>query len=175
MALKKLKKVDALLEVNSEADAVVALTRMRELQNEIDTLMRKHGITDLMEYASNLKKTTTEWAVSEYKGKEFQIQGKGFHATLISQAYDSHFIGTKDDMPDEGPAGRTVVPLRTIIYRKFKDRAKAKKAWMAVTTRVPDKAKIEEAVAEGLLAVDEIAPSFVEKRKAPYLRVFDDV
>jgi hypothetical protein len=36
------------------------------------------------------------------------------------------------------------------------------------------KEAIEEVIAEGILTVDEISPSFVEREKKPYVRIFED-
>jgi hypothetical protein len=163
-------------EVRNLKEAQTAINGARNLQKEIKELQEEHGILEMMQDATEMMKAATRYAVAQKKkpSDDVRIEGDGFHATLIAQNYDAHFVGTKDDLANEDQIGRKIIPLRTIIYRKFKDKAKAKEVWFAVSKRVVVKEKIEEAVAEGLLTVDEISPSFVEKTKQPYLRLYDD-
>jgi hypothetical protein len=167
MAVAKKKKLDVF-------DLEAKLKRRVELERQIDSLMREHGITDMQAELEQVKNETVDYAV---KNSLQRIDLDGCHFTLISQHYGSQFIGTKDDLADvdEKYVGdRQLIPLRTIIFKKFRDKTKAREVWSRVTKRVPAPELIDVAVAEGLLTVDEIAPSFVEKKKSPYLRKFED-
>jgi hypothetical protein len=183
MALKQLS--NGTYEIRNMKDAVAALNLFQTLTEEIDELMQEHGITEMMQDSVELKKSVTKWAVDT---KTERIDYEGHHAALISQNYDARFIGTKDEIPtdrnelyrigavdEHGREVRKIVPLRTILKRKFKKNpAKVKELWSRVTVRVVDKEAVEEIISEGILSVDEIAPCFVEKVKAPYLRSFED-
>jgi len=183
MALKQLS--NGTYEIRNMKDAVAALNLFQTLDEEIIELMQEHGITEMMQDAVELKKAVTKWAVET---KTERIDYEGHHATLISQNYDARFIGTKDEVPtdraelyrygivdEHGREVRKIVPLRAILKKKFKKHpAKVKEIWQRATVRIVDKEAVEELISEGVLTVDEIAPCFVEKTKAPYLRPFED-
>jgi hypothetical protein len=107
------------------------------------------------------------------EGDMDQVQGTGYHATLIRAGYDARVVGTEDDLQPGDPP--EVVPLREIIYRKFKhDKNLARRTWFACTRRVVVIDMLEEQVAGGVLTVDEIAEAYVQKEKKPYIRIFKD-
>jgi len=163
--------------VKNLKEAKEAMNLFQAVKGEIEEIREANGLPELELEATELKKAVTRWAVATQTDRiDFD---KGFHATLVQQFYDAQYIGTDADMPDSLPEGREVITLQAIIEKKFKSKikttgSKARKAWFAVTKRVVDKEAIDQAVASGLLTVDEIAPSFVEKQKAPYLRVFEE-
>jgi hypothetical protein len=172
MALKMLDNGQYV--VKTLAEAQEALAMMRELEAEIRTIQKEHGIDEMMQDATELKKAAQAYAVE--KGLE-RIEGDGFHGTLISQSFDSHFIATDEDLANEEPAGRKLNSLRAIIRKKFGPYTKGSKSsqlWRRATKPVVDRTALDEIVAEGLLTVKEITPAFVEKKKSPYLRIFED-
>jgi len=183
MALKQLS--NGTYVIRNMKDAVAALNLFQTLDEEITELMQENGITEMMQDAVELKKAVTKWAVET--GTE-RIDYDNHHASLISQNYDAKFIGTTAEIPrtreelyrvgavdEHGREIREIVPLRTILKRKFKKNpAKVKELWKRVTVRVVNKEAVEELISEGILTVDEVAPCFVEKSKSPYLRSFED-
>jgi len=163
--------------VRNLKEAKEALQLMKAISEEIQEIREEHGIMQLESDATELKKAATRWAVSS-KTERIDFDA-GFHATLISQSYDPRYIATDEDMPDELPEGRKIIPLQTIIEKKFKSKvskpgSKAREVWFQITKRVIDREAVDQAVADGVFKVDDIAPSFVEKQKAPYLRVFEE-
>lgn len=161
-------------EVKSLKDAKQALEGMMALDAEIRELMEEHGISEMMQDATEMKKAAQAYCVA--KGIE-RVEMGDVHFTLVKQAYDSRFIATEADLTGEEPVDRKVVPLRQIIRKKFGPFGKGKKAseiWKRITKPVVVKEALDEVVAEGLLSVDDISPSFVEKQKAPYLRKFEN-
>lgn len=162
-------------------DVRKALQDYMTLQRKIEKLKRKHGIIDMEAAADELKKAVTLWAALNLEPGS-QIECDGFHATLISQPYDSRFLATDEERDDYLDANqpikdRQVISLRQIVREKFGPFGKGTKSsriWRRITRPVVVKEALDEVVGEGLLTVDEIAPSFVEKHKAPYLRFFED-
>jgi hypothetical protein len=137
-------------------------------------LARKKAGLPAME--KKLEKIKAELVQVMDEGGIDQVEGSGFHATLIRANYGSMFIATDDDLRalDEIPEDRKLIPMRTILKRKFKDKAVFREVWNRITKRVIVVEALEEVIAEGLLTVDEIAPAFIEKQKKPYVRVFED-
>jgi len=165
--------------VRNLEDARTALETVMLLKAEVEELMKEHGITEMMDDAAEMKKAATAWAVTQRRNPtdEFKIQGDGFHATLIEQPYDARFIATENDLTGDEPDNRDVIPLRRTIRKKygpFKKGSKSSRLWQRITKPVVMREALDEAVAEGLLSIEEVAPSFVEKRKAAYLRIFED-
>lgn len=153
--------------ISNEKDAKQALSLLLTLEGEISELEEEHGITEMRNDCAALKQAATQWAV-ENDVERFDVDNN-HHATLVKQFFDSRFVGTADDLQGTEPAG--VVPLRTILKKSF-GKEKGKEVWMRVTRRIVDREALEEAISEGLLSVDEVAPSFVEREKKPYLRIF---
>jgi hypothetical protein len=169
MALRRMDNGQFLIHNLKEAKEAIKLAQ--SLKDEILELRKEYGIDEMEMDSTELMKATTRFAVET--GVERINFEKGAHATLIESAYDSRFIGTEDDL--RGDEEGKVTPLRKIIKKKFKNNPKkAKEVWQMVTRRIVDKEKVEEVISEGLLTVDEVAGCFVEKKKAPYLRVFRD-
>lgn len=165
---------DGVVVIKTDKDAREALEAFQRLKVEIDELKEESGLNDLEKDAVAYKAAAQNYMIAK---KRDQIQCKGFHGTLVKGYYQSHFVATEDEIAEGDPEG--VIPLQKIIEKKFKSKikdkgSKARKIWMRITKRVVDFSAIDELVAEGVLAVDEIAPAWVEKEKAPYLRLFDD-
>lgn len=177
MAVKLKRNDNGTFDIRTEEQARKALEGMANLQAEIAELQAEHGISEMMDDAAELKKGATEWAKAQRRkpGDQVRIECDGFHAVLIEQAYDARFIATEDDLTGDEPTVRKIKPLRAIIRKKFGPFTKGSKSsqiWKRITKSVVDKDALDEVVAEGLLTVKEITPAFVEKKKAPFLRVF---
>lgn len=165
--------------IKTDKDATEALEAFRRLQGEIEELREESGLTELEKDAVAYKAAVQNYMKAN---KKKEVRGKGFHGTLVTGFYGSHWIATDEDMTPEnleGAKNRKIIPLQTIIEKKFKSKitvkgSKARKVWMKITKRVIDQEKIDELVSEGTLKVDDIAPAWVEKEKAPYLRIFED-
>jgi len=165
---------DGTIVIRNKADATKAMAKFIELRDESIRLKKQHGIDDMDAECVALKVAVTEWMVAEELDR-LEIS-KTAHGTLIEQSYDSRWIATEEDM--EGldlPEAREVVPLKKILVRKFKrNPVKFKEVWARITKPVVVMDRVEEIVAEGIISVDEISPAFVEKKKRPYLRLFEN-
>lgn len=182
MAVKR--KDNGAYEIKNLKQAKEALGLFQTLKAEYDEIRQENDMVEMELDQVELKKAVTRWCI-EAKVDRIQID-KTTHATLIEQAYDATFIGTDEEIPTKredllrmgliGPKGeiRKVTSLRKIIKRKYKKNPKkAKEIWNQVTRRVVIKSEVEELVAEGILTIDDLAPCYVEKAKAPYLRIFE--
>lgn len=153
--------------VTTKADAVKALKMMQERQEEVMRLQAEAGITELMQEATELKKAATAYVVAN--GIE-KLDLGDHYATLRQDGYARQWIATKDDLEKlDAPTG--AIPLRTILKKSLTPE-NFKEVWNRVTKRVVDADALQEAVDEGILDEEEIAPAFVEKTKAPYLRLY---
>jgi hypothetical protein len=154
--------------IQTKKDAEKALRMMVELQEEVSALNKEHGITELMRDAAELKKAATAFCVAKGITK---LDVGDQYALLRQDGYDRRWIGTREEARELGTAEAT--PLRVILKEIFHGRDdKFKEIWMRVTKRVVDPDALQEVVDEGVLDEDEIAPAFVEKQKAPYLRLY---
>lgn len=165
---------DGFIEIKSMKDAKEALKRFQDLKVEIDELKEESGLNDLERDAVAYKAGLQKFMIA--KGKE-QLQGDGYHGTLIKTTASSRWIATHGDLDGSEPAGTK--PLREIIEKKFKGKvtekgSAARRMWMAVTKRTVDVEALTEQVDAGELTTDEIAPALVETFRTPYLRVFED-
>src|SRR5262252_3852284 len=171
MALKVLD--NGYVEIKTQKQALEALQRFRDLKAEIDEVKKESGLDELEADAMAYKAAAQNFMI----GKDIeQLQGDGWHATLVKGHGSSRWITYGDDL--DGTEGDRVVPLKNIIEKKFggsiKRKGAARRVWLMITKRIADTEGIEEAVAAGEITVDEISPAFVEKDRAPYLRLFDD-
>jgi hypothetical protein len=161
--------------VTAKEDAVKALKLMAERQEAAQALMKKHKITELMQEATELKKAATEFCVA--KGIEKLDLGDSY-AGLREDGYDRRWIVDKGELVQFQLAGAAnVIDLKTILKKKFAKKgvsvtAEFKEVWKRITKRVVDPDALQEAIDDGTLDEDEIAPAFVEKKKAPYLRIY---
>jgi hypothetical protein len=155
-------------EVKSLKQAKEALLACKELDNSIMELQREHGITEMMEDASELKKAATRWA--DANDAERIDLGGGRYVGLRRDKYGGTWVADVDDLTESVPS--TVVPLRRILKKKFKDAATFKEVWMRVTKRTVDSDALAQEVSAGILTAEEIAPAFFEKEKAAFLRFY---
>jgi len=49
-----------------------------------------------------------------------------------------------------------------------------KKVWQALTTREPDRDKIQQAIKDGIIKADSISDAFIQKPQNVFVQVFDD-
>jgi hypothetical protein len=167
MALKR--NANGTFTVRSQKEAIEALTGVENLKAEIEELKREHGILDMEEDATEMKKAAQVWCVKT-KTDYLKLPGGRF-ARLIQAVGKREWIWSKRDLPPTVEA-EGAIPLREIILAEYGDE-KYRELSRAVTKRVVDPEKLSEAVAEGKLEEDVIAPAYVEKLNAPYLRVFE--
>jgi|SRR5215467_7262522 len=151
--------------VTSEAAARAALTEMRSLKSEAERLMEEHGIKEKLEKADALKKAVTTWAVEN----EMDVinLGTGVYYRLRRDKYGGQWVATDDDVNVDTPPA--VVPLKTILKKKFPDKDRFTEVWYKVTRRSVDPEKLERAILQGDLTHEEVAPAFYEKEKSPFL------
>jgi len=145
--------------IRTKADAAEALEDSVRLKSQAESLMEEHGITTLLENADELKRQATDYCVS--KGIDrLDLEGDRY-GKVIESAQERFIVGTKADMPVDAPDD--LKPLKSLVTKEL---------WLKITRRVPDADKIEQAIGEGLLSVDEIQPSYYERMRKPYIRVF---
>lgn len=155
-------------DVKNEKQAKEALRAMIELKHEVARLQEEHGITEMMDDSTELKKAATRWAVEQ--NQEAIDIGGGVYARLRRDKYGGTWIATDDDL--DGAPG-TSLSLRRILRVKFKgDKAALTEIWNRVTKRTVDPDKLNRVVEEGLLSAEEIAPAFYEKEKQPFLMIY---
>jgi hypothetical protein len=139
------------------------------MKDEIDEIKKESGIDEMELDCVELKRAVTAFMVENSLDRlNFK---KGFHGTLVRATYGATWIGERSQLTDDAPG--YAVPLKELLTKKFKRSPdKAKKMWLRLTTRIPDPIKIEEAIAEGVITVQDVAPAWWEKDKSPYLRIF---
>jgi len=164
------RKTNGQYTVKTRKQAIEALTAARTMKAEIQALMEEHGISDMMEDATEMTKAVVRYMDEQ---KLDNLQAKGFHGTLVRAAYDKRWIATDEELDEAGRPANSM-SLRRILRKKFKNAAKRKEIWMRITKRVADPEGIDEVVTEGILTIEEVGPSYVEKTKAPYLRIYED-
>jgi hypothetical protein len=147
------------MKVKTKDDAIEVLQHATRLKEEAETLMLQYGITDMLEKADDLKREVTKFAAA--KGIDKLDLPDGRYGKLIQAVHERVWVGTKDDVPESAPD--KVKPLKSLV---------TKEVWMKITRRVPDPERIEQAVSEGLVTLDQIEPAYFEKMRAPFLRVF---
>lgn len=165
---------DGYIVLKTKKDVKQAVTKLRDLKAERAVEYEESGLKDMDEEIIALSAAVRDFMNEQ--GME-QVDGDGFHATLVRANYAGHWVTTEDEIAEDDPP--YVVSLKKLIEKKFKSKvtqkgSKARKVWMQVTKRVADHEAIEAAVADGTLKVDDISKAWVEKTKAPYVRLFED-
>jgi hypothetical protein len=141
-------------------DAIMALSRVEEIQEQINPLMVE---------ATELKKAATEFAVS--KGIDV-VQLEDVYYRQI-QRYNKKWIGTRDEIPINVTMPKGTRALYDIAKgRKVKINGKKRSLWSLLTRRVPDPEKINEAVGKGWIEQDEVEAAFIEIPQQPFLQRF---
>lgn len=167
MPLKR--KTNGTFSVSNESQAKEALKTVLELKHEIKRLEEEHGITEMMDDSSELKKAATRWAV-ESNTQAIDLGG-GVYARLRQDKYGGTWVTTDDDL-DGAPV--SAVPLLKILRKKFPNKTLRSEIWNRVTKRTVDPDKLNRVVEEGILTAEEVAPAFYEKDKAPFLMIYGD-
>jgi len=155
--------------ITSKEGAIKALKMMQERSDEAQALMQEQGISELMQEATELKKAATAYCVA--KGIS-QLDMEDSYAQLREDGYDRRWIATRHELAAvSAPDGAK--DLRSILQSKFGGHSEQfKNVWRKITKRVISPEALQELVDDGTLDEDEIAPAFVEKKKAPYLRIY---
>jgi hypothetical protein len=173
MAVKK-KSVGAQLQrkldghLKSRAEVRQALKRMEQLADEIAEIEERHGLAGMREEAVRLKKAACNYMV-EHEMETLELDKRtGKYARLVRGEYDGHFVVTEDELGADTPT--EAVSLRTIFKRKFGKGFMD--MWKIATKRVADPEGIQDLMRKGIISDEDVAPAYVVKDKAPYLRIF---
>jgi hypothetical protein len=158
MALKR--NANGQYVIKHKDEAIRALAMVLRIQAEIDALNEEHGISEMMQDAAELKKAATAFCNS--KSIDVVNLPEKKYAKLIRSASSRYWIGTKADIPQSANAAK---PLKSLV---------SKEMWLKLTKRVPDPAKIDKAVAEQVVKLEDIEDAYVEIPRAPYLRIYDE-
>lgn len=157
-------------QVKNLKQAQEALEGVRAMRDEIEELMAEHGIKEMQEDATELKRAATAWA-AETGTAQIDL-GNGVYARLRQDKYGGRWIATDADFDKDTPGN--VITLLSILRRKFKNKEKRSEIWNRVTKRAVDPDALQRVVQEGLLTAEEIAPAFTEKDKAPFLIIYGE-
>jgi hypothetical protein len=143
----------------SKRQAEALAVKLGILQDEIAEIERQSGLLDKREQVKVMRSSLTAYMV-ETDTSRIEA-GPGKHARLIEATAERVWIAEDDDVPVDPPGKRS---LKSIF-----DKA----TFLMLTKRVADPEKILEAVEEGLVATEDLAPAYYERMKAPYIRVFN--
>ncbi len=169
MALQRLK--NGQYRVRNLEDAKEALTGVQNLSDEIQSLMKEHGIDEMMTDAAEMKKAATAWAANtDTQRIDLGTGRKGQpYALLRRDKYGGTWVATDDDLEDAPP---NATPLLKLLRKKIKDRETRSEIWNRITKRTVDTDGLDRVISEGLLTAEDVAPAFYEKEKAPFLIVY---
>jgi hypothetical protein len=147
------------MKIKTKEEAARVLANVVKLQEKADNLKAEHGIKELEAAASTLKKEVTEFCIAK-KIDRLDLAGNKFYGRMIQSVQQRIWVTTKDDIPE----GVKCKPLKSLV---------PKEVFMAITKRVADPDKIQDAIDDGLVTLDEIKPAYVEKMRAPYINVYE--
>lgn len=158
--------------IKSKKQAIEALQMMQTLKDEIEEIRKDHGLGELEQDATELKKAVTAYCSNNGIDRlDFAHDDAPFHGTLVA-GHDTRWILSKDDLVSAGqPKGAK--SLRAILRAKLSTED-FKYAWAKVTKRVVNPEGIDELVTEGMVSENDVAPALVEKPRTPYLRIYQD-
>ncbi len=160
------------VEIKTKKDAEEALKRFRDLKIEIDETKADSGLVELEQDAMAYKAGLQNYMI---RHKVEQMQGRGFHGTLVKGAKSKRWIATDSDLTGEEPKG--TLSLKAIVEKKLGDVTKkgpGRRLWRKITKSIVDIEGLEEAVDSELLTTEEIAPAYIETEGTPYLRVYEE-
>jgi hypothetical protein len=143
-------------QVDSMGDAIAALTMMEEAAN---------AIAPITDFISRTRAMATGYAKS-HAVPVIQLEGRYWRKI---QRKTRFFVGTPDQMPKPKPKG--AVSLKEICAGK--KTSDGKPLWNFITKRVPDKDKIDRAVALGYLTEKQLGKAYLESDQAPFLQRFE--
>lgn len=142
--------------ISSMAEAKKALSRMEEIQAEIQPLMAE---------ATQLKKMATAYAV-EKNIDVIQLDECYYRQINRSNRF---WVATPEDMPENAPSKAR--SLKEIVKgKKVKVKGKMVPLWNLITRRVPDAEAISRAVDSGWISEKEISNAYLEKPQSPFLQ-----
>lgn len=168
MKLKKNK--NGTFTVSSSKELSAAWNEHLSIEQTIAGLMRKHGITDLMVTSTELKKAVTKYQVAKKIDRVDFSDGR--YAKLVAGGYDKRFIATDEEL-ESGDFPKGAKSLEAILAKKFADKPnRLKKIWKRIAKTTIDKTALDAVIAEGLLKIEDVEAAYVEKPKAPYVRVY---
>src|SRR6516225_8988682 len=126
---------DGFVEIKSKKAALEALQAFRDLKAEIDEVKKESGLDELERDAMAYKAAAQKFMID--KDME-QLQGDGWHATLVKGHGSSHWITDEDGLTGDEPD--RVRTLRSILVEKFgsiTDKgSKGRKVWLRITKRI---------------------------------------
>jgi len=146
--------------MKTKEEAVKALAKSVKLKEKADNLMAEHGIKELEAEAETLKKAVTEFCISK-KIDRLDLKSVKMYGRIVHSVNQRIWVTTKDDIPE----GVKCKPLKSLV---------SKEVFRAITKRIADPEKIQEAIDDGLVTQDEISEAYVEKMRKPHLRVFEE-
>lgn len=155
-------------QVTSLKQAKEALAGMRNLQHEIDALMKEYGITEMMADAAEMKKAATRWADETNRER---IDFDGGYAQLRRDKYGGTWVATDEDLKD---APEQAVSVLSVLRKKIKDPQERRWLWKRITRSVINPDALNAEIKAGTLTVEEIEGCYFEKEKAAYLRLYDE-
>jgi hypothetical protein len=165
--------IDGRYFLKSEAQVKQALKKMEDLAVEIAELESKHGIIDKRHDALQLK-TAAQNFMLEKELDAIELDD-GRYARIVRSYTDRHWVLTKDDLPENTAIPSGFKSLRQILSKKFGAKSAIfKSVWMTATKRVADPMGIQELVREGRVSEEELAPAYIERERAPFLRIFGE-
>jgi len=145
--------------MKTKEEAAKALAKSVKLKEKADNLMAEHGIKEIQAEAETLKNAVTEFCISK-KIDKLPLTGGKFYGRMIKSGV-RFWATTKDDIP-EGVKGK---PLKSLV---------SKEVFRAITKRVADPDKIQDAIDDGLITGNDIADAYVEKMRKPHIRVYEE-
>jgi hypothetical protein len=142
------------LKVNTEGKVVITspddAAKAMEMAYEI-----KEGIKEELEEYEELRLAVADYMHRAHI-KQVTFPNMEKHGTLI-QRHDSFWDRTE----------------LLALVKKAKPKT-WKKVWQALTTRQPDREKIQESIKAGVISGDAISEAFKQKPQRPYVQVYDD-
>lgn len=157
--------------ISDEDRAKEAVEALDGLQNRLATLRMTSGIDALEARIDKYKVALVNYCVDNKR--ETVNLDDGRYARIISAAFDKRVITTERELSELEPEGATL-PTKTLwnVVSELFDENERAEIWNRITRPVADIAALDELVAEGKLTVDDLAPTYYERKKSPYVRIF---
>lgn len=166
MALKRAKNGQYVIKDKDEA--LRALKMMESLAEEIEEIRQANDIPEMEMDCVELKKAVTAWARDH--GVQKIEMPEGHYYGLREDVNQRMWFATKDDIPDEAnfPTGWKPQSALSILKKKYPKNYK--ELFKRITKRVIDPVKLDEAVGEGVIDLEDLRPAYHETYKSPYMR-----
>jgi hypothetical protein len=146
--------------MKTKDEAIKALVQADKLEKEAKELEIQYGITERKEKAKAIKGDVARFFAA--KGIQAVQLPSGATGRLITSVQERVWVGTREDMPEDAPDG--LKPLKSLVTKEI---------WMKLSRRKADPEKIDQAVSDGLVTIDEIMPAYYERMRAGYVRIFE--